>query len=146
MVGLVENSSLKLHLPSRIHQSQKIVTSRGISFPNYHLWGPRWRARDGMCFLQALLLHSPRLEGTASCFLPVTSGSFYLQRFLLSREKFIILDRTLPLHSWRQFCRHCAPPFHPRALWTCRAGGLGSVGGERLLRLPPPDLLKSPYL
>lgn len=100
----------------------------GFHFRTLPSVGPGMEGTYRLCFLQVLLLHSHQMEGTTSCFLPVTSGSFYLQRFLLSQEKFIILDGILPLHSWRQFCRHCTPPVSPRALWVCRGGVTGHCG------------------
>lgn len=117
MVGLGKNSSLKPHVPSRIHQSQKIFWHLiQISFPHYHLWGQRPRAARMACafprcsFSTTIDSQGPHPASCQGC-LALFTFSF----FSSTRTDSVILSRLLPSHTWRQFCMNFFCPFHPVA-------------------------------
>lgn len=143
IIGLGKNSSSKLHLPSRMHQSQKVLMSHSYLISTLPSVGPETEGTDGMCFPQLLLFHSHWLEGTI--LLPVrdawfpSPSTFSLPPGEILSSWIYFFHRTPGGHFvWVSF-----PCFTQWSVDTQRVGWLGSGRGRGPSAAPPRPLRNS---
>lgn len=124
LVGLGKNSSLKLHLPSRIHQSQKVLTSHSDFISALLSVGPETKGTRMVCvfphcsFSTAIDLQGLHPASCQGCSVP-----FSFSFFSSTRTDAVVLSRLLPSYSWRRICMNFFCPFHPVACGHKEGGG-----------------------